>query len=647
MKLILKKYFSFFVLVFSLILFNQTTFAQEPIFVKINGVLLNYKSAQPQITNQRAMVPIRETAEALGATIEWNKVTETMTILKGGRISVHKMRSNTITVNGVAKTFDTPSINVKERTLMPVLMLSEAVGNKVTWDNPTRTVNIISDSPMVIDAIPDKTSVESNQRIIITVTATSSTERIKIMDINDGALVSENTTYTTNTDGTKVFSIPFTPNVPKNTYKSLKIVAGNLNTYNENVDAYKVLPITVTTSQFGKILEATSNKTEIARGDEVKIRVLADSTTQKIKVIDEANSSFSEIVNYRIENNLNVFETNMKFNSRGEITLKLYPGNRTEYSKEFTTLKINVSSTGSSNTAQKNAKLTFHDVFILNERNYVGEKTNLKVTSSSDIERIEVIDDSDRPVDRVFAPIAKDNENNKYTWSLLAPISKDGRNQFKIVGYNRNNETVRENVSIIGTSYNRSDLHITSITQRDYDALIGDTVKFTVKTTRVADRLKVMEGGTELLTLTSPSIEGDYKVWDFRVKITDSNKDRLSVTAYNGNITDSAKLSTYISSVEKAKIYDFKVHSNEVYLNEYVRVTVYTNKAVSKVWVEDQSGYRVSSAKTTYDRKSGEEYEWDLRVPAEEVGDRVTFNIYAEDANKTKVDTYFRIKVKK
>lgn len=647
MKLISKKFFSFFILIFSIFFLNHSTFAQEPIFVKINGNLLNYKGASPQITNQRAMVPIRETAEALGATLEWNKVTETMTIIKGSRISVHKMRSNTITVNGVAKTFDTPSINVKDRTLMPVLMLSEAVGNKVSWDNPTRTVNIVSDSPTVIDAIPDKNSVENGQRLIITVNATSSTERIKIVDINDGSIVSENTTYTINTDGTKMFSIPFTPNVNKNTYKSLKIVAGNLNTYNENVDSYKVLPITVNVSQFGKILEAKTNKTEIARGDEVKIKVIADSTTQRIKIIDETNNSFSEILNYRIENNLNVFERTLTFNSRGELTLKLYPGNRTEYSKNYETIKLNIGSVGASNTAQKNAKLTFHDLFIINDRNYVGEKTSLKVSSSSDIERIEVIDDSDRVVDRVFAPISKDKENNKFTWSLLAPISKEGRNQFKIIGYNKNNETVRENINIIGTSFNKSDLHIISISQRDYDAIIGDTVKFSVKTTRVADRLKVMEGSSELLNLTSPSIEGDYKIWEFRVKITDSNRDRLSVTAYNGSATDSAKLSTYISSAAKAKIYDFKVHNNEVFLNEYIRVTVYTNKAVSKVWIEDQSGYRVSSAKTTFDRQSGEEYEWDLRVPAEEVGDRVTFNIYAEDANKSKVDTYFRVKVKK
>lgn len=648
MKNITKKYLTFVLLICSIFIFSVPTFAyQQPIYVKINGTNLVYKDASPQITNQRAMVPIRETAEALGATLEWNKTTETMTIIKGNRVSVHKMRSNVITVNGVAKTFDTPSINVKDRTLMPVLMLSEAIGNNVTWDNATRTVNIIATGAYITAASPNKDTVESGERIILTVAASSGTERVKIMDINDGTLISENTTYTTNPDGTKTFSIPFTPSVTKNTYKSLKVVGGTLSTYNENADAYKIVPITIVANTQGKILEVKPNKTEIGRGDEIKLTIKADSSTQKIKIVDETNSSFKEVVNYKIENNLNVFETNMSFNSRGEVVLKLFAGNSNGYGTSYETVKINIGGAGSTNTAKKNAKLTFHDLFIVNDRNYVGEKTELKISASSDIVRIEVFDEEDRSVDRVFAPVAKDEENNDYTWSLLAPIAKEGRNQFKIVGYNRNNETVKENLSIIGSSFNKSDLHIISISQRDYDAMIGDTVKFNVKTTRAADKLKVMEGGSEVQTLTSSSTEGDYKVWDFRIKITDSNKDRLSVIAYNGNLTDSAKLSAYISTAEKAKIYDVKVENSEVYLNEYIRITVYTNKPVTRVWVEDQSGYRVTSVKTNYDRVSGQEYEWDLRIPAEEVGERIMYNVYAQDGNGTKVDTYFRIKVKK
>ncbi|MDE6357271.1 MAG: copper amine oxidase N-terminal domain-containing protein, partial [Eubacteriales bacterium] len=633
----------FILLVCSIFTFNTTAFAyQEPIYVKINGTLLEYKDATPQITNQRAMVPIRATAEALGATIEWNKTTETMTILKGNRVSVHKMRSNVITVNGVAKTFDTPSINVKDRTLMPVIMLSEAIGNNVTWDNATRTVNIIADGAYIKNVQADKSTVQSGERVVLTILASSGTEKVKIVDINDGALISENTTYTTNSDGTKTFSVPWTPSVTKNTYKSLKIVGGTLTSYNESNNAYKVCPITITTEGKGRITEVTSNKTEIGRGDEIKLTIKADSSTQKVKIVDDSNSNLKEIVNYKIENGLNIFESTMSFNSRGDITLKVYPGNASGYSSTYETIKINVGGAGSSDTAKKNAKLTFHDMTIVNNINYVGENTQLKLYTSSDIVKVEVLDENSKSVDKVFSPVAKDDENNEYTWSLLLPIYKEGRNLFKIIGYNKDDEVVTENLSIVGNSYNKNDLCIISVTQRDTEAIVGDTVKFTVKTTRVADKLKVLEGDREVQTITNYSTEGDYKIWEFRIKITDSNRDRLSVVAYDGNATDSAKLSTYISEAVKAKIYDIQIHTPEVALNEYIRITVYTNKPVSKVWVEDQSGYKVTSTKTTYDRKSGEEYEWDLRVPADEVGERVTFNVYAQDGNGTKVDDYFR-----
>ncbi|MDE6182500.1 MAG: hypothetical protein K2F59_04785, partial [Eubacteriales bacterium] len=445
----------------------------------------------------------------------------------------------------------------------------------------------------------------------------------------------------------KVFSVEWTPSVTKNTYKSLKVVAGTSTNYNESADAYKVLPISILTEGKGRIVEVSSNKTEIGRGDEIKLTIKADASTQKIKIVDDSNNSLKEIVNYKIENGLNIFETTMSFNSRGDITLKLYPGNTSGYSSSYETLKITVGGVGSSDTTKKNAKLTFHDIFIVNNRNYVGENTQLKLSTSSDIVRVEVLDENGKAVDRVFAPVAKNEENNDYTWSLLAPIYKEGRNQFKIIGYNNNNETVTENLSIIGTAYNKGDLNIISVSQRDTQAIIGDTVKFVVKTTRVADKLVVMENGREVQTVTSYSTEGDYKIWEFRIKITSSNKDSLSVVAYNGNATDSVKLSTYISEADKAKIYDVKIHTPEVSLNEYIRITVYTNKTVSKVWVEDQSGYKVTSVKTTYDRKSGEEYEWDLRIPADEVGERVTYNVYAQDGNGSKVDDYFRIKVTK
>lgn len=647
MKNIFKKYMSFFLLICSLFLFNVTTFAngQQPIYVTINGKPMNFKEAKPHINNQRAMVPIRETAEALGATIDWNKTTETMNIVKGSRVAVHKMRSKVITVNGISKTFDTPSINVNDRTLMPVIMLSEAIGNRVTWDNATRTVNIITDVASVSGASIDKTNVYSGERVIFTVLASPTTEKIKLVDINNNTVISENNTYTINSDGTRTFSIPWTPNVDKNTYKSIKVVAGTLSGYNE--DSYKVCNLTILSNNKGRIIEAKSDKTEIGRGDEIKLTIKATSNTTRIKIVDDENSSIREIVNYKIENGLNLFETTMKIDYRGNINLKIYPGNSTEYDTNYETIKLTVGGAGSGNSADKNAKLTLHNILVTSNKIFAGENVELKVYSSSDISKIEIYDENEKMIDKVIAPISKDTENNVYTWSLRAFANKEGLNRLKIIAYDQNNYSVRENLNIVATAYNKNDLHIINVSQRDSEVIIGDVVKFTVKTTRSADKLKVFDGERELQTINSSSTEGDYKYWDFRIEITSSNKDRLSVVAYNGNLTDSVKLSTYISEAKKAKIYSVKVNTPEVSLNEYIRITVYTNKAVSKVWVEDNNGYKVISPKTDYDRKSGEEYEWDLRIPADISGERITYNVFAQDSNGGKVDDYFRVKVTK
>lgn len=648
MKKTLKKYLGLLLGLLAIFSTTVNVFAQEPVYVTVNNLPLNYEDAKPQIMNQRAMVPIRKTAENLGATIEWNKNTETMTIKKGDRVVVHTMRSKIITINGKAATFDTPSAVVKDRMMMPVRMLSEALGNRVEWNNSTRTVNIIADKPIVVNASVDKTTVNSGEKVIITVNATSTTERVKVLDVNENKnLVAEGTTYTTNSDGTRHFSIPWTPSVSKNVFQTLKIVPGNLSSYNEENDAYKICSVSIMSNLKGKIIEAKVDKAEVGRGDSVKLTVYADNSTEKIKISSDLSQNLTEIVNYTISDGKRVFETTLRMEQRGEIQLKIYAGGASGYNDTYVTIKVNVSGAGTADSVKKNAKLTIHDVFVVEDVIYTGEKANIRLFTSSDITRIEVFDENDKPVDKINYPTIKNDNNNEYIWDILLPIYQSGRNRFNITAYNKDNEKVRENLSLSGTSYSKSDLHIIRIEQRDTSAIVGDTVKFIIKTTSAAEKLKIMNGTKEEQTITNYSSEGDFKVWEFRIKITDSNKDQLKVVAYKGSETVTRKLSSYVTSVEKAKIFDVELKTPEVYLNEYVRVTIYTNKSVSKVWVEDASGLTVGRAKTTYDRKSGEEYEWDFRIPAEEVGTRVLYTVYAQNENGTKVDESFRVKVTK
>ena len=104
------------------------------------------------------------------------------------------------------------------------------------------------------------------------------------------------------------------------------------------------------------------------------------------------------------------------------------------------------------------------------------------------------------------------------------------------------------------------------------------------------------------------------------------------------------KLNVYLNIQADGKIYDFNLKTQEVYKNEYIRVDVFTNKAITKVWIVDDNNGRVAYS-TAYDSVSGDEYTWELKFPAEEVGSNIRYTIYAEDQNGKTYDETFRVRV--
>lgn len=644
----IKKYFISLTLVLTMLVPSFTVFGADPVYVKINGVPIIYEDAQPQIMNQRAMVPFRKTAETLGATIEWNKETETATLRKGDRVVVHTMRTNIVTVNGKASTFDTPSAVIKDRTMMPVRMLSEALGNPVTWDNATRTVNIVADEPTVVSIVPEKTTVNSGEKINIAVTTSSTTDRIKILDVTENnSVVAEANTYSTNVDGTRLFSVPWTPNVAKSTFKTLKAVPGNLTTYNEADSAYKVCAISVNADTKPKITSFTSDKRDVGRGDKIKLTIEANGNTDRIKIGTEKDSKLIELTYYKLaeDNNPNrrIFETEMTMDERGDIELRAYAGNSSNgYESSYETLKITVGGTGSSSSDEK---LKIKDQFILTDDIYVGETVNLVIKTSTDIDKVEILDENDKIVDETRFPSIKNND--VYTWEMDIPIKDSGRNRFYIVAYNKDKDKTRESVSFSASTYSSSDLVIVNMEQRDMGAISGDTVKFRIRTTSQAEYIKVFDGSSEVTKVTDYSNDGSIREWEARVKVTSSNKDSLKVVAYDRKENQtSSKLNVYLDVQASGKIYDYNLKTSEVYKNEYIRIDIYTNKAISKVWVEDDNGVRVALS-TAYDSVSGDEYTWGLKFAAEEVGSSIRYTIYAEDQNGKKYDQTFRVRVNK
>ncbi len=125
------------------------TQAASQIKLVIDGRQVSSDSA-PINTNGRTMVPIRVISEQLGATVDWNEATRTVTIIKGNRIIVLRIDNRLVdyientTAYGLS---DVAPFIRNNRTYVPLRLVGNALGVKVSWDEATRTVLVNSQLP--------------------------------------------------------------------------------------------------------------------------------------------------------------------------------------------------------------------------------------------------------------------------------------------------------------------------------------------------------------------------------------------------------------------------------------------------------------------------------------------------------------------
>ncbi len=120
--------------------------ANDSVSVLLNGTALVF-DVPPQIINSRTMVPVRAIFEALGASVEWNGETRTVTSVKEDITIGLTIDDTTMYVNDSTVTLDSPACIIDGRTLVPVRAVSEAFGISVDWVGETRTV-IIGEAPV-------------------------------------------------------------------------------------------------------------------------------------------------------------------------------------------------------------------------------------------------------------------------------------------------------------------------------------------------------------------------------------------------------------------------------------------------------------------------------------------------------------------
>ncbi len=118
--------------------------APKPITISVNGAPVS-GDVQPQVINDRTMVPIRFVAEALQAIVKWRGDDKSVLITSKGKPETAPPMGNgqlRVVVDGREVVGDVPPQIIDGRTLVPVRFVAQALGAEVQWDGTERRVII-------------------------------------------------------------------------------------------------------------------------------------------------------------------------------------------------------------------------------------------------------------------------------------------------------------------------------------------------------------------------------------------------------------------------------------------------------------------------------------------------------------------------
>lgn len=107
----------------------------------------------PTVVNDRTLIPIRFISESLGAQVGWEEETETVTITQEETTIQMQLGKKEYTVNGETKEMDVEATTMRDRTMVPLRVISETFGKNVFWDD--KGLIIISDEAPSWDSEKD------------------------------------------------------------------------------------------------------------------------------------------------------------------------------------------------------------------------------------------------------------------------------------------------------------------------------------------------------------------------------------------------------------------------------------------------------------------------------------------------------------
>ena len=120
---------------------NEVKTVNNDISVILNNNQLSFTQS-PVIENGTTLVPMRAIFEAMGASVDWNNDTKTVTSVKGDTTIILTLNKDKATVNGDEIPLVVPAKLVNGNTMVPLRFVSESLGAEVDWNGESRTVTI-------------------------------------------------------------------------------------------------------------------------------------------------------------------------------------------------------------------------------------------------------------------------------------------------------------------------------------------------------------------------------------------------------------------------------------------------------------------------------------------------------------------------
>jgi hypothetical protein len=134
--------------------------AGDQIKVERGGVALQFEQ-NPFLYQDRTFVPLRAIFENIGAMVQWNDKTSTVTATKDD-VTVQLTIGNTIAYrNGVQIDLDAPPMIRGSRSFVPVRFIAESFNTPVKWDGATKTVRLMESNRKRLEEVLQAIKVET------------------------------------------------------------------------------------------------------------------------------------------------------------------------------------------------------------------------------------------------------------------------------------------------------------------------------------------------------------------------------------------------------------------------------------------------------------------------------------------------------